>query len=69
MIDLSSLYLPNKKKLYNYDFFKKINFFFLINMGIRTMVIYFAYWLMIIKNIYSDNDYLLELLLLKVIFS
>ena len=69
MIDLSSLYLPNKKKLYNYDFFKKNQIFFLINMGIRTMVIYFAYWLMIIKNIYSDNDYLLELLLLKVIFS
>ena len=38
-------------------------------MGLRTMVIYFAYWLIIIKNIYSDNDYLLELLLLKVIFS
>ena len=38
-------------------------------MGVGAMVIYFACWLMIIKNVYSHNDYLLELLLLKVIFS
>ena len=40
-------------------------------MGIHTMTIYFALCLLIngYKNIYSHNDYLLELLLLKVIFS
>ena len=40
---------------------------FIINMGIHAMVIYFALCLLInsYKNVYSHNDYLLELLLLK----
>ena len=44
---------------------------FIINMGIYAMIIYFALCLLIngYRNIYSHNDYLLELLFLKVIFS
>ena len=40
-------------------------------MGIHTIIIYFALYLLIngYIHIYSHNDYLLELLLLKVIFS
>ena len=40
-------------------------------MGIHTMIIYFPLCLLIYgyKSIYSNNDYLLELLFLKVIFS
>ena len=39
-------------------------------MGIHAMIIYFTLCLLIngYKNIYSHNDYLLESLLLKVIF-
>ena len=49
---------------------KKINFFY-NSYGIHTMIIYFALYLLIsgYKNIYPHNDYLLEPLLLKVIFS
>ena len=49
---------------------KKSKIFFIINMGIHTVIIYFVLYLLIngYKNSYSDNDYLLELLLLKVIF-
>ena len=57
--------------LYNYEIFYKSKKYFIINMGIHTMTKYFALCLLIngYKNIYSHNDYLLELLLLKVIFS
>ena len=39
-------------------------------MGIHAMIIYFGLCLLIsdYRNIYSHNDYLLELLFLKVIF-
>ena len=45
--------------------------FFIINVGIHARIIYFPLCLMInnYRNIYSHNDCLLELMLLKVIFS
>ena len=50
---------------------KKSKKFFITNMGIHAVIIYFGLCLLIngYKNIYSHNNYLYELLLLKVIFS
>ena len=60
-----------KKFLYNYKAFLKSKKFFIMNMSIHAVILYFAFYLLInnYKNIYSHNDCLLELLFLKVIFS
>ena len=48
--------------------FYKSKKIFIKNMGIHAMIIYFALCLLInsYRNIYSHNDYLLKLLLLKL---
>ena len=64
MIDLSFLYLPKKKK-----FLCLSNKFFIIIMGVHALVIYFTLCLLVNDGELIFDDFLWELLFLKVIFS